>query len=137
MLSRSSYPIEHIERSRRHIDERIAAWDGAFSGGCADVASSLETAYFTDLVLVLDAHFIHRGRGIEGKDGNPLNEVRVLCNSLVEHDGVLSIEGQIKLRPETSVLGLKAGDQIAIGRADFGKLTEAFLKEIEARYPAE
>lgn len=139
MLSQSSYPVEYIEQTRRHLKERIAAWDDAFPGEQVgfEAARSLEASYFTDLVFVLDAHFTHRGRGIEGKDGNPLNEVRVLCKSIVEHDGVLTTDSQIKLKPETSVLGLEIGDQIAIRRADFEKLADAFLAEIGARYPEE
>ena len=40
--------------------------------------------FFNGLVLQLDYSFVHRTRNLEGKDGNPLNEVRVLCSSLFE-----------------------------------------------------
>ncbi len=34
----------------------------------------------------------HVMRGKEGKDGNPLNEVRMLCNSIMENDGKMAEE---------------------------------------------
>lgn len=137
MLSRSSYPATHIEQARRNIKARIGAWDAAFPSDHegSNAIADLEVAYFTNLVQVLDSHFVHRARGAEGKDGNPANEVRVLCNSLVEHDGVLTKDKQIKLSPESSVLGLDYGHVIEIRRDSFEKLAEAFLAEIDARYP--
>lgn len=51
------------------------------------------------MVLALDQLFVHRARGIEGKDGNPLNEVRVLCTSIMANGGVLVKDSQIKLDP--------------------------------------
>jgi hypothetical protein len=44
---------------------------------------------------------------MEGKDGNPLNEVRVLCNSILENKSVLRANKTIKLKPDASVLKLK------------------------------
>ncbi len=67
---------------------------------------------------------MHRLRGIEGKDGNPLNEVRVLCNSILLNKGRLQIDklpgwptsagASLKLPRETSVLKLKAGDEVKL-----------------------
>ena len=39
------------------------------------------------MVLQLEYMFVHRLSGLEGKDGNPLTEVRVLCNSLLFNGG--------------------------------------------------
>jgi hypothetical protein len=58
------------------------------------------------MVLILDTYFTHRSRTTEGKDSNPLNEVRVLCNSILENKSVLRADKSIKLKPETSVLKL-------------------------------
>ena len=48
-----------------------------------------ESFFFSNLVLVLDNLFVHRGRGLEKKDSNPLNEVRMLCNSILQNHGVM------------------------------------------------
>ena len=48
--------------------------------------------FFNDQVLLLDHMFVHRLTGIEGKDGNPLNEVRVLCNSILLNQGKLQVD---------------------------------------------
>ena len=86
-----------------------------------------------DLSL-LDSFFTHRGRGQEGKDGNPLNEVRVLCSSLLLHDDVMTPDKTIKLDPSRSVLGLAPGDRIELTEADFSKLSEAFFAELAAKF---
>jgi hypothetical protein len=63
-----------------------------------------------NLTLVLDSYFVHRTRAIEGKDGNPLNEVRMLCNSILRSKGVLSADKTIKYEADTAVLKLRVGD---------------------------
>ncbi len=36
------------------------------------------------MILALGHYFVHRGRHTEGKDGNPLTEVRMLCDAIME-----------------------------------------------------
>jgi hypothetical protein len=86
------------------------------------------------MVLVLDASFADRLRGKEGKDGNPLNEVRMLCGSLLQHDRVFTADKTIKLKPEQTALHLEIGDAIVLTEADFARLANAFFAEIEARF---
>jgi hypothetical protein len=77
---------------------------------------------------------VHRIRAVSGKDGNPLNEVELLTESLMNHDGVLEGNNVIKYVPEQSVLGLELGERIRLGAAQFERLATAFLAEIEHRF---
>jgi len=54
-----------------------------------------EQRFFNDQVLILDNMFVRRLTGIEGKDGNPLNEVRVLCNSILLNQGKLPLTSSL------------------------------------------
>jgi hypothetical protein len=95
--------------------------------------------FFNTLVLKLDYIFVHRLSGMEGKDGNPLNEVRILCNSILINEGKLQVEklpgwpnsavANLTLPLEKSVLKLKAGDEIKLNEADFVRLVQAFFAE--------
>ena len=73
---------------------------------------AFEALFFNNLTLVLDRYFVHRlaGANYEGKDGNPLNEVRIVCDSLLNNNGILRADKQIKLTPERSVVKLHVGD---------------------------
>ena len=129
MLGVKTYPPEYIESCRAKVASDTAAFDSLESAG-----SSFETKYFNNLVIVLEAMFVHRLRTVEGKDGNALNEVRVLVNSQLEHGGVLTADKTIKLVASKSVLGLEYGEQVALTREGFGRLSEAFFGEIERRF---
>ena len=48
------------------------------------------------------------------KDGNPLNEVRVLRNSMLNNNNIVCADNTIKLNPATSVLKYKVGDEITL-----------------------
>ena len=82
----------------------------------------------------LGGFFVHRSRTLEGKDGNPLNECRMICTSLLQNHGVLSGDKTIKYRPEKSVVKLKIGDEIELTESDFTLLFRAFFTEIESKF---
>lgn len=67
---------------------------------------ALEPLLFTNMTLVLDRYFVRRLRLVTGKDGNPLNEVELITDSVMNYDGVLRGTNVIKLIPEESVLNL-------------------------------
>lgn len=128
MLAVSESSAHHVNRCRRRIEADVAAFSKSEANGAA------QTAFFNNMVLSLDHYFLHRVRKNEGKDGNPLNEVRVLCDSLTDNDGVVAADKTIRLEPETSILGLEVGDEIRLTEADFRRLADGFLAEIERRY---
>lgn len=140
MLGRKSYEKEYVRACRKMIDADVRAFKSSGSKG-------LETTFFNNMVLKLEYMFEHRLTGIEGKDGNPLNEVRVLCNSLLLNQGKLQVDklpgwpnsagAGIKLSPEKSVLKLEVGDKIKLSEADFVRLAKAFFSCLEEKYVPE
>jgi hypothetical protein len=139
MLAVSTYDQDYIDACRDKVVAQVAAYEalaeaarnGAEAGSAVD---AFEPLFFNNMVLVLDALFVHRLRNKEGKDGNPVNEVRVLSESLVQGDGVLTVPKGIKLDPERSVLHHAPGDEIALSCGDFQRLAEAYFAEMQARY---
>jgi hypothetical protein len=63
-----------------------------------------EPHFFNNMVLALDNHFIHKASAAENKDGNPLNEVRMLCNSMMNNNGKMCADKTIKYDPAKPVL---------------------------------
>src|SRR3989442_1810786 len=89
-------------RTQKYIDEcrsRVAAKVSAYQRLVATARNqattdepplnaaveAFEPHFFNNMVLALDSYFVHRARAIEKKDGNPLNEVRMLCNSMMNN----------------------------------------------------
>lgn len=135
------YSREYIDACRARVDGDLRAYRKQVGGASA---KEFESRFFNAQVLLLDHMFVHRLTGVEGKDGNPLNEVRVLCNSLLYNKGKVQMEklpdwpnsagASLKLPPDKSVLGLENGDDIRLSEADFTRLAKAFFAEIEKRY---
>ena len=97
---------------------------------------AFDAVFFNNITLVLDRYFVHRFAGpkFEGKDGNPLKEVRLLTDSVMNHDSVMRADKQIKLPPERSVLGIAVGERMALSEDQFERLSEAFFAELETRF---
>ena len=120
---------------RSSVRERIGR--PVRTSGDAEAQAALEAfepALLNSLVLDLDRRFVHRVRMVTGTDGNPLNEVELLVESLMNNDGVLRGNTVVKYVPEESVTQLKPGDRVVLTRAQFERLAKAFLAEIEARF---
>src|SRR2546421_697250 len=116
MLGRNQYDQEYIDASRARIAAQVSAYRKlvAASNGDARVGAAIdefEPLFFNNMVLALDNLFVHRLRKMEGKDGNPLNQVRAICTSLMSGD-----------------------DEIRLNEDDFVRLSDGFLAEIESRY---
>jgi hypothetical protein len=60
--------------------------------------------------------------------------VELLTESPMNIDGVLRGNNVIKFVPDESVLRLRVGDRIGLAEAQFERLVEAFLAEIESKF---
>ena len=142
MLGRKSYTQEELDHCKAAIDQQLAAYKtlvNAVGSATTDtkVSAALEAfepLFFNNLTLALDRYFVHRVRPVTGKDGNPLNEVELIGDSLMNNDGVLGRSNVIKLIPEQSVVKLHVGDSIRLTEEDFEQLSAAFFAEIERKF---
>jgi hypothetical protein len=119
---------------RANVAAQLASYRKVLAAKPLEI-EAFERQFFNHMILALDHYFVHRGRTMEGKDGNPLNEVRTLCDAIMENKGRMSASKAIRYNPETSILKLKAGDEIRLNADDFARLAAAFFDEIERRYP--
>src|SRR3954451_22951235 len=131
MLGRKTYTPEELEQARRAIGAQLAAYDKLASAVAGDPEASAALAefaplFFNHMTLVLDRYFVHRLRAVTGKDGNPLNEVELLSESLMNNDGVLRGNNVVKFVPERSVTGLEPGERIRLSPHEFERLARAF-----------
>ena len=125
MLARNTYEKAYIDACRARIDADLKA-----------LGTSADARLYNDLVMLLDYFFVHRTRNLEGKDGNPANEVRLVACSLLMNGGELLEDKQIKLTPGESILGLAPGDTIALDAKGARRLADAYFAEIERRFGA-
>jgi hypothetical protein len=139
MLPRNSFTREEVEEARSAVDRELAAYREIVQAAGAQAAEALadfEPLLCNSMTMMLDRHFVHRVRTLTGKDGNPLNEVELICDSLMDNDGVLRANNVIKYIPEQAVVELDIGERIRMTLADFERLSSAFLAELESRIPA-
>jgi hypothetical protein len=140
MLGRKNFTPEELDHATSAIDRQLAAYKRlveAIDTSDPKVAAALEDfepLFVNNLTLALDRPFVHRLRGVTGKDGTPLNEVELLVESLMNNDGVLRGNNVIKFVPDESVLKLNIGDRIRLSAAQFERLSKAFLAELRAKY---
>ena len=146
MLGMKEYDRDYIDGCRSRVESQTSMFrevaQAARDHGDADLSGlegaleSLEFEYFNNMLLVLEGYFVHRLRGVEGKDGNALNEVRVLARSLMENGGTVMEDTQIALDPDRSVLGLRVGEPVRLTLQQYTRLSDAFFREIERRFRA-
>jgi hypothetical protein len=141
MLGRKTYTPEELDSAKADVKQQLAAYkklakavDGSSDPQVKAALEALEPRLFNNMVLVLDRYFVHRIRAVTGKDGNPLNEVELMADSLMNNGGVLRGNNVIKLVPEQSVLKLDIGDRIRLNAAQFDRLAKAFFSEVESKF---
>jgi len=115
MLGRANYPVAYIKAVNTRVDRVLKAFDKA------KPAEPFASEALLDVIVGLEMAFVHRLRGQEGKDGNPLNEVRMLATSLLENEGVMTKDNTIKYDPAKSITGIALGEKIVLDRTQFGK----------------
>jgi hypothetical protein len=141
MLGMRTYDKDYIDACRARVEAGLRVYR---THAGTTPSKDLEHRFFNDQVLLLDYMFVHRLAGVEGKEGNPLNEVRVICNSILFNGGRLQVEklpgwpnsagSGIKLPPEKSVLKLEPGDEVKLTEAGFTRLAQAFFAELTKKY---
>ncbi len=144
MLGVKNYAKEDINACRAKVDSDINAFrslvtsiqslPGDMNSQIDSALAALAASCFGNLVLVLNEMFVHRLRTVEGKDGNPLNEVLVFSDSILLNHGVMRADSAIKLKPEKSVLKHQVGDEIRLDEARFSAISDAYFAEIEAKF---
>lgn len=135
MLGRKTYTREELDHGRSTIADQLAAYENLVSTVPAgNAVDEFEWRFFNNMTLVLDRLYVHRLRVSTGKDGNPLNEVELICESLLNNDGVLQGNNVVKYVPQESVVGLKIGDRIRLSADDFTRLADAFFADLERKF---
>jgi len=86
------------------------------------------------MVFTLEIYYVHCSRTLEKKDSNPLNEVRMLYNSIRNNKNKLGQDSTIKYVPSKSVLKYEIGDEIELNENDFINLPKAFFTGIENKF---
>jgi hypothetical protein len=142
MLSMNSYTQNYLDECRKKVESLLSTYKNMLTTGksqndanLSSAIESFETNFFNHMVLVLDHYFVHRARTIELKDGNPLNEVRMLCESIMLYDNKMTKETKsMKYDPINSVLKYNIGDEIKVKEEDFELLFNAFFSEMEKKF---
>jgi hypothetical protein len=144
MLCVNNYKKDYIDECRSSMESLLAAYEGLATGARTakpalnSAVDRFEPLFFNHLVVVLDGFFVHRSRTLEGKDGNPLNEFRMICTSILQNHGVMCSDKTnnkaIKYSPEKSLVKLQIGEKIKLTEPDFTLLFNAFFREIETKF---
>jgi hypothetical protein len=134
MLGRKSYEKEEVARGRANIRAQLDAYAKLAGNAPGPARDDFDRQFFNNMILVLDRPFVHRLRGSTGKDGNALNEVELIVESLLNNDGVFRGNNVIQYDAGKSVVKLSPGQRIQLTESDFDQLSEAFFTELEKRF---
>ena len=142
MLGRKDYTQAEYDQARAVVAQQIASFKELAgvvgkAGGDKKASSTFgefEAVYFNNMAIVLDRFFVHRIRMVAGKDGNPINELELIVDSLMNNAGTFRENNVIKYVPESSVLKVDVGDTIKLGLDDFERLADAFFDELKGKF---
>jgi len=144
MLSITAYSKSYIDDCRKRMETQVAAYrllataakkeSGGTSASINSAVAAFEPLFFNVLVVTLECSFVHRSRTKELKNGNPLNEVRMISNSILLNRAVLTQDKTINYTPEKSILKLQSGTPIKLTEPQFTALAKAFFADLELKY---
>src|SRR2546423_15058496 len=141
MLGRKDYTKDELDHASKAMTQEIAAYrklakavEATGDKKAAAALAALEPILFNNMVLTLDRYFVHRLRSVTGKDSNPLNELELLTESLMNNGGVLRGNNVIKYVPEEAVLNLETGAKVNLSVAEFEQLAKGVLAEIDDKF---
>jgi uncharacterized protein (UPF0548 family) len=123
MLLRTGYDRHYVAACRESVGAAVEEMRRVGAGSAA----------WNQLVPALDRWFGIRNPKVEGRDGNPINEVRAIAESVTEHGSVMAIPRGVRLAAESSVLGFEEGEEITLDGDAFERLFDAFLAEVEEK----
>lgn len=144
MQARKTYTTGEIAHAKAVIDAQLKAYravsDAAeISPNDEDLNEAVDyfnSLFFNNLALVLDRFFVDRDRTAVGTDSNPLNELEMICDSLMNNDGVFRAGTESAYSAENSTVNLTPGDQIVLDVDKFTQLSAAFFVELDERLAA-
>jgi hypothetical protein len=120
MLAVNKYTHEYVYACRSKVELQLSTYrnltakakhlDKTNDRSLHHTIEAFEKPFLNNMVLVLDAMFANRTRGIEGRD-NALNDVRLLCKEI-----------------------LNDGQAVALTVTQFEKIAKEFFEEIEKKY---
>lgn len=141
MLGRKTFTQDEIDHADQAVSHQLSAYRrlaaAVQASGDADAQAALDaltTTLFNGLVLGLDRRFVHRLRGVTGKNSTPLNELELVAASLMDNGGALQTDTVIKYRSGETVLKLEPGDQIALDADQFEALSAGVFDELRDKY---
>jgi hypothetical protein len=132
MLAVSSYKPDYVQACHASIAAQLAAFRALPAGKAKEAFSP---GYFNAMVLALDSLFLHRQRSNEGKEGGPLNELRMLCDGIRDSGGVMGKSTTIKYKAENSATRIAVGQTIVLDAEMFERLADAVFGDVLSRYP--
>lgn len=132
MLAVTSYKPDYVKACHASVEAQLKAFRALSAGTAKD---AFARGYFNSMILALDSCFLHRQRSNEGKTGGPLNELRMLCDSIKENGGVFAKSTVIKYDAAKSVTGIGFGEAISLNADGFEALADAVFADIFAKYP--
>jgi hypothetical protein len=141
MLGRKDYTREEVANAEREVKQLLSTYrklakavQETSDPKATAALEAFEPVLFNSMALALDRRFVHRLRSVTGKDGNPINELEMLSDSLMNNDGVLRGINAIKYKAEDSVLKLDVGDAIQLDAEQFQRLSKKFFGDLETKY---